>query len=764
MKNEKCGSATVVEEGEKEEPHMEPPPKASARQTTQKITRNSKSTDSDADAPRRKCQKREVETGKVTRSTPTPLRARTSEVTPEKGSTAGLSSDACVELELKTVQEQKACIVSLIAKKELAIKADDMQLAKDLTERIVIAKEIAALMHRKKKAMDNDDFDTADVLKREIAEAEAGITKLARGTARPVEAELCLGTHAEALVKPNTLDEQKMHIVKLHQQKKAAIDNEDYARADVLKNEIKAAEAGLKRKHDDENNDSCEVDSRIENLKRQKQHAIEHEDYKKANALKMEITKAEATREAEKKEGKDGKADPKAMCGQNSRIAMLSRKKKAAIEREDYQTAGVIQSEIENLEATLKAVTPSMQEQKLHIAALKQKKCEAIEAEDYSRADVLKTEIEEAEAVLNGDNNDPHPEDLRIDLLSQQKQEAIDRNDFQAAAALKSKIQDAIAALEEQKQNAIGQNDFRTADAIARRLQKCYAGNGTATGTAVANGGAIPHVVREIYIEDLQNTNTVLGARVKLCHVRYLSESKVNETRGKGKGDAKGKGKKGKKGKGDAKGKPETGSQQAVYFGDDSGLTVCTLAFDGDLKNVGQNEFGTLMDVDGLKPRPGQPDLLHWCDVTKMNKLLEPMHREAGFSFNYVANIGSTDFVTKETLQERKLASFVSMLLFVNHAEQKYTQTNEKYLAIHAVDTNSQVVGPMNFWGWAEDEVFAGNHYVFRGLRVAQAKTWDYEAWKWVTDLSGERIVEYSNRTAVEDVSTDEAVKALFPR
>ena len=94
--------------------------------------------------------------------------------------------------------------------------------------------------------------------------------------------------------------------------------------------------------------------------------------------------------------------------------------------------------------------------------------------------------------------------------------------------------------------------------------------------------------------------------------------------------------------------------------------------------------------------------------------MLESVHVDDGFTFNYAANVNSTGFVTKATLQEQKLGTYVSMLLFITHAEEKATATEkpEKYVTIHACDTNGDLIGPMRFWRWEEDDVIAGITYV----------------------------------------------------
>ena len=85
-------------------------------------------------------------------------------------------------------------------------------------------------------------------------------------------------------------------------QKNQAIIHHDIVMADSLKSEITEAEASLKRKRNNENNDSREVDSRIEILKRQKQHAIEQEDFKKASEVRVKDVNAKGALEQKKRQ------------------------------------------------------------------------------------------------------------------------------------------------------------------------------------------------------------------------------------------------------------------------------------------------------------------------------------------------------------------------------------------------------------------------------------------------------------------------------
>jgi hypothetical protein len=218
-------------------------------------------------------------------------------------------------------------------------------------------------------------------------------------------------------------------------------------------------------------------------------------------------------------------------------------------------------------------------------------------------------------------------------------------------------------------------------------------------------------------IEDLQKTDVAVRTKVRLVGVRFLTKSKIVQFKGKGRVATKG---------------------QAFYFGDEDGYAVCTVAFDTDAKNVpGNQASGSLVDVTALRARPGMGGVktwttglvLYWSEHTVMRNYMERVHMDDGGWFNYVANVKSTEFITKATLQEQRPASIVSMLLFIVHAEERTTKKLEKFMSVHASDTNGDSIGTVRFWRWAEGDIAMGRAYVVRGLKVKKLyRQWDTAA------------------------------------
>jgi hypothetical protein len=236
-----------------------------------------------------------------------------------------------------------------------------------------------------------------------------------------------------------------------------------------------------------------------------------------------------------------------------------------------------------------------------------------------------------------------------------------------------------------------------------------------------------------------------------LVGVRFLTKSKIVQFKGKGRVATKG---------------------QAFYFGDEDGYAVCTVAFDADVKNVpGNQPSGSLVDVTALRPCLGRRDLLYWSEHTfirNCHTFIRNVHQELpgiaydGGCFNYVANVKSTEFITKATLQEQRPASIVSMLLFIVRTEERTTKKLEKFMSVHASDTNGDSIGPVRFWRWEEGDIAMGRTYVVRGLKVAKTRQWDNIHKRFTLLQDGANTVEMCKLTVVEDVTDIEEIKILF--
>ena len=75
------------------------------------------------------------------------------------------------------------------------------------------------------------------------------------------------------------------------------------------------------------------------------------------------------------------------------------------------------------------------------------------------------------------------------------------------------------------------------------------------------------------------------------------------------------------------KGMIEAGNQkiQPVYFGDDMGRVICTLATGDDVNRipatVSQNAY---VDISALKPQAGELGVLYWTERTQVTLRLRP--------------------------------------------------------------------------------------------------------------------------------------------
>ena len=130
-------------------------------------------------------------------------------------------------------------------------------------------------------------------------------------------------------------------------------------------------------------------------------------------------------------------------------------------------------------------------------------------------------------------------------------------------------------------------------------------------------------------IEYLVGGAPLACSRVRLEGLTFLSIGKVSgpppTDKWKGHGKGHGKAGKGKKGSGRIEaGFPQV---QPVYFGDDTGKVICTLANGEDVKRIPstlhQNAY---VDISSLMTLAGHPGVLQWTDSTQVSLRLRPGH------------------------------------------------------------------------------------------------------------------------------------------
>ena len=86
----------------------------------------------------------------------------------------------------------------------------------------------------------------------------------------------------------------------------------------------------------------------------------------------------------------------------------------------------------------------------------------------------------------------------------------------------------------------------------------------------------------------------------------------------------------------------------------------------------------------------------------------------------------------------------------------------EPYMLFSGVDSNRNVVGPIYMWRHVEQDFSSGHIYMIRGLRAAAEKQWSDEAGRYVPSTDGSKALSVGRMTAVEDVTSISAIKALF--
>ena len=213
---------------------------------------------------------------------------------------------------------------------------------------------------------------------------------------------------------------------------------------------------------------------------------------------------------------------------------------------------------------------------------------------------------------------------------------------------------------------------------------------------------------------------------VRLEGVTLLSIGKVwdppfnNQWPGQGKG--RGKGKKGKKG-------------QPVYFGDDIGRVICTLATGDDVNRIPVTfPRNAYVDISCLMPQAGQLGLLHWTESTQMSLRMRPRDSGCNYIFPYdVMSEYSKDLASMAFVQQCAAGSYVAIAMRITEVQPRWTSVqNRPYLQLWGVDTEGGVVGPLRLWQLEEGDIRIGGAYVVRGLKVVHDRWWDSARGIWI--------------------------------
>ena len=246
-----------------------------------------------------------------------------------------------------------------------------------------------------------------------------------------------------------------------------------------------------------------------------------------------------------------------------------------------------------------------------------------------------------------------------------------------------------------------------------------------------------------------------------------LSIGKVSEPpytdKGKGPGKGQSKGKKGKKGKG----RLDAGTQrvQPVYFGDDMGRVICTLATGDDINRIPTTLTRyAYVDISSLIPVAGQTGVLNWTESTHVTSRLRPRGSGSDYIFPYdVVSDYAKDFASMAFVRECAVGTYVAIAMRITDVQIRYTSTqNEPYLQIMSVDTDGCNVGPLRLWRFEEGDIRPGGAYVVRGLKVVNDRAWDHAKGIWVRSTDTQKTIECSVRTAFEDVADVESITQYF--
>jgi hypothetical protein len=264
-------------------------------------------------------------------------------------------------------------------------------------------------------------------------------------------------------------------------------------------------------------------------------------------------------------------------------------------------------------------------------------------------------------------------------------------------------------------------------------------------------------------IENLAGRVPQVCLPVCLESVTLLSIGKVSDPpsnhKGKGQEKGQGKGKKGKKGKGMI----ETSTQkiQPVYFGDDKGKVICTLATGDDVNRMPATiSRYAHVDISSLKPQAGQLGVLHWTESTQMTLRLRPRDSGCNYIFPYdVTSDYSKDFASMAFVRESAVGTYVAIAMKITDVQPKWTSTQaEPYLQLMGVDTEGSAVGPLRLWQHEEGDIKPGGAYIVRGLKVVNDRVWDPAKSMWTRSPDAPKTIECSVRTACEDVEDIESI------
>ena len=319
------------------------------------------------------------------------------------------------------------------------------------------------------------------------------------------------------------------------------------------------------------------------------------------------------------------------------------------------------------------------------------------------------------------------------------------------------------AEYERQIAAMVAAKNYTAAAALQSELNDGEVSLGGGAGTTPAHGTPSISGDGRITIKEVCEAEFVQHKRVRLERVRVLSIGKPEQRKGKGKSRGRAQGQGRGKGANKGAGKENLQVSQVVYFGDEEGYIVCTLASGENIQRVPPaSALNGLATVSALKPRPGNKGVLYWTEDTKVSVQLEGVDLGGPPVFPYDVCV-SPYFATMAFAGEVKLGEHIALVFKALAVETRYTyDSNEAYLEVQGVDIEGAPTGALRFWRFEEGDIAEGRGYIARGLKVAAERRWDDELNKYVCRDDGTRRMECTGRTAVEDVSHVAAIMTFF--
>ena len=164
------------------------------------------------------------------------------------------------------------------------------------------------------------------------------------------------------------------------------------------------------------------------------------------------------------------------------------------------------------------------------------------------------------------------------------------------------------------------------------------------------------------------------------------------------------------------------------------------------------------MNITALKPRIGISGMLIVSDATVFTKRVATPFANCRPNARddikpYETSFVSSSFATYAYAQQCEVNSFIDLVLRVQVCEEREAFNGENFLQIHGVDMDGHHIGPLRLWRFGRHDMEARATYIIRGLKVVLESYWCNTQMKYVPTSSGNKSLEASWRTAVEDVS-----------